>query len=76
MSNIVNIQTQLHKQATPAELMRLRAMIVSVRQQLDWIDSTIAAMLPDHEGAARYQRQRSICSDRARTRDYLEGKVR
>jgi hypothetical protein len=72
MGNIVNIPTQQHKQASAAELMRLRAMVSSVRQQLDWIDATIAAMLPDHDGAARYQRQRAICADRAKTREYLE----
>lgn len=73
MSNIVNIPKK-HKQETSAELMRLRAMLVSVRQQIDWIAATIDAMMPEHEGAARYKRQRSICSDRALTRDYLEGK--
>lgn len=73
MSNIVNIPTQLHK-SRDAELVRLRAMVLSVRQQLDWIDQVIAAMLPENDGAARYQRQRSICSDRAKIRDYLEGR--
>jgi hypothetical protein len=74
MGNIVNIPTQLHKPASATEIMRLRAMVASVRQQLDWIDATIAAMLPDHEGAARYQRQRSICADRAKINDFLEGR--
>lgn len=74
MSNIVNIPTQQHK-SRDAELIRLRAMVSSVRQQLEWIDSVIAAMLPENDGAARYQRQRSICSDRKRTRAFLEGNI-
>ena len=73
MVNKVNIPIQLHKPASVAEIMHLRAMVASVRQQLDWIDATIAAMLPAHEGSARYQRERAICADRAKTRDYLEG---
>lgn len=76
MANIVNIPTKLHKPASAAELMRLQAMVVSVRQQLDWIDATIAAMLPEHEGAARYQRERTICADQSKIKDYLEGRTR
>lgn len=56
--------------------MRLQAMVVSVRQQLDWIAATIAAMLPEHEGAARYQRERTICADQSKIKDYLEGRTR
>jgi hypothetical protein len=73
MSNFVNISTKLHKNRD-AEIMRLRAMVSSVRQQLDYIDTVIAAMLEPNENAARYQRDRAICSNRASTRAYLEGK--
>jgi hypothetical protein len=73
MSNFVNISTKLHKNRD-AEIMRLLAMVSSVRQQLDFIDTVIAAMLEPNENAARYQRDRAICSNRARTRAYLEGK--
>lgn len=73
MSDLVNISTKLHKPASAADIVRLRAMVSAVRQQLDWIDATIAAMLPADDGSARYQRQRSICKDRSRMREYLEG---
>ena len=43
-------------------------------RELDAILAELRACLPENDGAARYQRQRSICSDRAKIRDYLEGR--
>lgn len=78
MSNIVNIPTQLHKKTADAELIRLRQIVIAAREQAvaqyNAIEAMIEALLGQTDSAARYQRQRSICSDRTRIRAFLEGR--
>jgi hypothetical protein len=42
--------------------------------RIDRLKAMFSASASDHNGAARYQRTRMICSSKRRTRDYLEGK--
>jgi hypothetical protein len=74
MANIVNITTKREQ----AELIRLRELVRITREltdaRMEALEAIINAMLPEHEGAARYQRQRAIASDKGKSRDFLEGK--
>lgn len=73
MDKIINISGQ-NSGINDRIIMELDILRDEMIARIDRLKAMFSASASDHNGAARYQRTRMICSSKRRTRDYLEGK--